>query len=86
MNHIAHCDTHHKVIIIHADALSYEQKDNIYSIISFLKYNIEKYDMIDVFLGEVELLNNYELLLNYIVQESNIGHCFFTTSHELLLK
>lgn len=86
MNHIARGDTHHKVIIIHADALNYEWKDNVYSIISFLKYNIEKYQMIDVFIGEVELLNEYELLLDYVAQEDGVSNCFFTTSHELLLK
>jgi predicted AAA+ superfamily ATPase len=69
MSHIARCDTDYKVIMIHADMLDREWKDNVSNIIEFLQYSVEQYETVDVFIGEVELLSNYELLLDYIAQE-----------------
>gem|GEM_PF-7129293 len=69
MSHIARCDTNHKVIIIHADTLDRGWKDNASNIVEFLQYSVRQYGAIDVFIGEVELLNNYEILLDYIAQE-----------------
>ncbi len=86
MNHIARCGADHKAIIIHADTLDHEWKDNVQNIISFLQHSIESYHVLDVFIGEIELLSDYELLLDYIAWEVWIAHCFFTTSHELLLE
>lgn len=66
MNHIARCGADHKAIIIHADTLDHEWKDNVQNIISFLQHSIESYHVLDVFIGEIELLSDYELLLDYI--------------------